>query len=525
MPQQATDTMDTYLVQLRQLAESWDFRTLKNSLIRDRLVIGTTDASTRDRLLRERPVPDLARCAESLRASELSRAHKREMEGRPDSHGATSVEFVKNNVRKPQGKGKWTPSFQKSAKKGGKCGYCGYSSHNCSECPARSAKCNSCGKMGHYAVVCGSKGGTKGKIREIAQEGQGSGEEFLGTLTTDKKNYRQTVVRVNKQKCKFKLDTGAEVTVLAQDEPALQKMTLEKTTKRLTGPGGTGLSVLGKVDSLLEVGDRRHHRSVDVVEGQRSSLLSKKAFEELQLVKVSREVYQVMDGCPDFRKEFPGLFTGLGKLKDHTYSITLRKETQPVYLYTARKVPHPLQKRVKEELDRMVEQSVISAVREPTEWCSGKVPVIKPNGKVRVCVDLTALNRDVAREVHQMKTVDDNLAKLQGSTIYSKLDANSGFWQIPLDEKSRLLTTFITPQGRYCFNRLPFGISSAPEVFQRMISKILVGLEDQGVIVHMDDVLIQRSDEVEHDTRVRKVLKWLQEAGVTLNEKCEFSKK
>ena len=103
---------------------------LKNSLIRDRLVIGTTDASTRDRLLRERPVPDLARCAES-RASELSRAHKREMEGRPDSHGATSVEFVKNNVRKPQSKGKWTPSFQKSSK----CGYCGYSSHNRSECP------------------------------------------------------------------------------------------------------------------------------------------------------------------------------------------------------------------------------------------------------------------------------------------------------------------------------------------------------------------------------------------------------
>ena len=135
------------------------------------------------------------------------------------------------------------------------------------------------------------------------------------------------------------------MTILAQDEPALKKMTLEKTTKRLTGPGGTGLSVLGKVDSLLEVGDRRHHEAVYVVEGQRSSLLSKRAYEELQLVKVSREDYQVTDGRPDFRKEFPGLFTGLGKLKDHTYSITLRKETQPICLYTARKVPHPLQKR------------------------------------------------------------------------------------------------------------------------------------------------------------------------------------
>ena len=124
-----------------------------------------------------------------------------------------------------------------------------------------------------------------------------------------------------------------------------------------------------------------------------------------------------------------------------------------------------------------------------------------------------------------MKTVDDNLAKLQGSTIYSKLDAKSGFWQIPLDEKSRLLTTFITPQGRYCFNRLPFGISSAPEVFQRIISKILVGLEGQGVIVHMDDILIHGRNKEEHDARVRKVLSRLQEAGVTLKDKCEFSKK
>ena len=156
--------MDCYLVRLRQLAESLEFGTLKNSLIRDRLVIRTTDASTRDWLLRERPVPDLARCAESLRMSEMSRTHKQEMEGKPDSHGATSVEFVKRNVRKPQGMDKWTPSFQRSAKKGAKCEYCGYSFHNRSECQAHSAKCNSCGKIGHYAVMCGSKSGTKGLI-------------------------------------------------------------------------------------------------------------------------------------------------------------------------------------------------------------------------------------------------------------------------------------------------------------------------------------------------------------------------
>ena len=121
-----------------------------------------------------------------------------------------------------------------------------------------------------------------------------------------------------------------------------------------------------------------------------------------------------------------------------------------------------------------------------------------------------------------MSSVDESLAKLGRSTIFSKLDAKSGFWQIPLDAESTLLTTFIAPSGRYCFNRLPFGISSAPEIFQRSMSQILVDLN--GVICHMDDILIHGATQLEHDARVRAVLQRLHNAGLTLNEKCEFSK-
>ena len=104
-----------------------------------------------------------------------------------------------------------------------------------------------------------------------------------------------------------------------------------------------------------------------------------------------------------------------------------------------------------------------------------------------------------------------------------KLDANSGFWQIPLSEESRLLTTFITPFGRYAFNKLPFGISSAPEIFQRRMNRIVEGLE--GVVCQMDDMLVFGKDEGEHRERLAKVLKRLESAHVTLNpSKCEFNK-
>ena len=136
----------------------------------------------------------------------------------------------------------------------------------------------------------------------------------------------------------------------------------------------------------------------------------------------------------------------------------------------------------------MESMGVISKVEVPTPWCAGMVVVPKRSGEVRICVDLKFLNESVLREVHPLPKVETTLSQLSGATVFSKIDANSGFWQIPLDTESRLLTTFLTPFGRYCFNKLPFGISSAPEHFQRCITKILVGIP--GVICHIDDVLI-----------------------------------
>ena len=142
-------------------------------------------------------------------------------------------------------------------------------------------------------------------------------------------------------------------------------------------------------------------------------------------------------------------------------------------------------------------------------------------GSEEECVDLKPLNESVLREVHPLPKVDETLAQLTGARVFSKLDANSGFWQIPLAKPSRLLTTFITPTGRYCFNKLPFGISSAPEHFQKRMSAILSGLN--GVVCQMDDVLVFGKDKSEHDARLTAVLKFIESAGVTLNpEKCDF---
>ena len=119
--------------------------------------------------------------------------------------------------------------------------------------------------------------------------------------------------------------------------------------------------------------------------------------------------------------------------------------------------------------------------------------------------------------------VDHISAQLTGATVFTKLDTNTGLWQIKFSEESALYTTFITPFGRFCFKRLPLGITSAPEFFQKKMSMVLADLE--GLVCMIDDVVIYGCNQEDHDQWLRVVLDRLHKAGVTLNiDKYELSK-
>ena len=137
-------------------------------------------------------------------------------------------------------------------------------------------------------------------------------------------------------------------------------------------------------------------------------------------------------------------------------------------------------------------------------------------------MDLKPLKESILQEVYPIPDMNHTIAHLAGVQQFSKLDANSadfGFWQIPLAAESRALTTFLTPFGSYCFNKLPLGISSVPEED----GQILEGLKE--VLHHMYDVLVFSTNSEEHDRCLVAVLKWLEAVGVTLNaNKCAFNK-
>ena len=132
-------------------------------------------------------------------------------------------------------------------------------------------------------------------------------------------------------------------------------------------------------------------------------------------------------------------------------------------------------------------------------------------------LSLHCLHKAVKGEHYPMKTVEDVLTRLPEAKIFSTLDATSGFWQIPLDEESSFLTCFNTPFGRYRFKRLPFGIKSAPEVYQRVMEELFGDIEGCEVIA--DDLMVWGRNVDEHDQRLRKVLDRAREVQLKMNKK------
>lgn len=104
---------------------------------------------------------------------------------------------------------------------------------------------------------------------------------------------------------------------------------------------------------------------------------------------------------------------------------------------------------LKETLDDMVQQGIITPVTKPTPWISSIVVVPKKNGTLRICLDPKDLNKAILREHYPLPTIEDIATRLHGAKLFTILDVSKGFWHIKLDESSSYLTTFHTPFGRY----------------------------------------------------------------------------
>ena len=517
--QKDSETFDQFVTRLKQQAKCCEFDTLKNSLIADRIVIGVRDESLRERLLRRSDL-NLDKAIEMGRAAEIVLKQSAELRSSEPAAEKSTIDRVTRS--RPTG-----PTDQdRGATRPSPCKRCGYR-HGDRACPAQGKRCRKCDKMNHFAACCKQAQRATPKTVHLMEEGPDTSDMEADDLQFDSiqidscdmesGDWMQTL-RMDGKKVTFKLDTGAQANIVRLND-IKRKTFLKRTNAVLKDYNDRIIPVLGTCILDITWKGRAHRLKFFVIEERnRQPILGRAACECLGLIQRVHSVHSINEAEQIF-KDYKELFHGLGCLPGkHSIDID---EAVPPTATACRKVPFALREPLKQELKRMEKLGVISRVDRPTPWVSAIVIVKKKSGKLRVCIDPRPLNKAIRRQHFQMPTREEMIAQLAGAKYFSKLDAAQGFWQLELDEPSSYLCTFITPFGRYRYRRLPFGISSAPEVYHKTVSQIFDGMV--GVSTFADDIIVWGRTREEHEKNLRAVLDRIKAKNLKLNkDKCEL---
>ena len=325
----------------------------------------------------------------------------------------------------------------------------------------------------------------------------------------------------------FLIDSGAACNVMDESTWEWLKSkridaSMRKSAKTLYACGSTNpLPTLGTFTANVFVGDTDKSCVADfiVIDVKGHNLLGRDTARDLGLLHIGPLVVNSVDS--DIYDSYPNLFKGVGTLNGYELRLHVNTSVQPI-AQSVRRVPFQLREKVDKKLDELLAADIIEEVPQgPTSWISPLVIIPKPDGDIRVCVDMRRANEAIVRERHPIPSVEELLHRLNGSTMFSKLDLKWGFHQITLDKESRNITAFVTHRGLYRYKRLMFGLSSAPEKYQKVISDVLKSCD--GVANIADDIIVFGTNASEHNIRLHAVLNKLQESGLTLNrDKCQF---
>lgn len=519
--QQEGEAVDHYVTRLRSLAANCEFENLKDSLIKDRLVCGIQDLAARERLLREDDL-QLAKAIKICQSAELVKTQAAEIQGGSTD---TSVHAVKSKFAQktaPQKKKSYSNKNEPTEEKHD-CRRCGYR-HASMKCPAYGQICNKCGGKNHFQKCCKSqaKNSHVYAVAEDDEENPCQDVFFLDSVLVDSVagDWIQAVT-INGNVIPMKLDTGAQVNILSEADFKTLKNPpkLHKVKERLRAYGDNDIPVMGGCRLKITAKGNTHNQYFYIVNGSSQPILGRSSCENMNLVRRVDDNQIRTTSDTALLHEFRHVFEGLGELPGE-HNIVLDENISPV-VHPSRKIPFILHDQLKKQLDKMEELKVITKVSEPTDWVNSLVIAKKSNGQLRICLDPRDLNRAIKRQHYKMPTREEIMAKFSGAKYFSKLDASNGFWQLKLTDASSYLCTFNTPFGLYRYLRLPFGISSAPEVYHKTVHEMFEIIPN--VFTSMDDIIVWGETKEEHDRSLHQVFEVAAKNNLKLNrEKCQL---
>ena len=356
---------------------------------------------------------------------------------------------------------------------------------------------------------------------------------------------------------RLKVDTGASGNTLPirtyrqmfGDMPTRKWLTPEPHTK-LTAYSGDTIPCLGSI----EIGIRKKaepeylFQKFYVVDVQGPAILGLPSCKKLNIVDIRVDCHTISDTKPmnnqpdltrlqkakpkvetippdgtilksvdELRSWFPDVFDGIGCFAGEE-ELHVQEGANP-FIDPPRKCPIHIRDKIKAGLDNMEEFKIIRPVTKPTEWCSSLTYAVKKDGSLRLCLDPQKLNKALVKRPHKIPTIEEITPMFAKAKFFTKLDAKSGYWGVKLAPASQELTTFRTPFGRYCFLRLPFGLSISQDAFQEHMDRITN--QCKGCTGISDDIVIFGKSEAEHDQNLIEFLKVARKEGLMLNSsKC-----
>ncbi|XP_058816278.1 uncharacterized protein K02A2.6-like [Topomyia yanbarensis] len=539
LKQDCDESFNQFILRLRAQAARCEFLEREEKELLQQVTMGARDERVRDKGLEDvMGLDDLINYAINREV-----LLKQKAKNKPFNESSSSiVGALREKKPSPTSYGKQAPNRigvrrqHETYHRSVECNRCGSRRHRSeADCYARKARCNTCGKIGHFSRKC--KSGSNIQIRNARysrnrtpmetntlQNSPTWKEELpnrpklddIAEVKVHVPNDGTITCKIDTLPVVFLIDSGAAINTVTEsiwneliDSKAIIHKKKFQCDRQFTAyASNRPLRVMALFEGWISVSDDKpkNYAEFFVIEGASKSLLSKATAEELKVLKVGLEVQNVEVSQP-FPK-FPNMQVKLSIDK----TITPRKLA---YL----RVPEPMKEKVDKKIVEMLSNDIIERAVGPPDWISPMVVVPKGRDDIRLCINMKFPNEAIQREHYPLPVIETFLNKLRGATWFSKLDITSAFHHIELHPDSRGITTFMTDRGLMRFKRLMFGINCAPEIFQRIMTEMLAGID--GVIVYLDDIVVAGQTREDHDLRLKQVLSVLKENNAKLNtSKC-----
>ena len=429
--------------------------------------------------------------------------------------------------------------------------------HASHRCKFKLATCYKCGKQGHIAKACFAKSSSVAKssqsrqYRNQKQHYVNSHQDYLTqpmnhstcenaqidlqpdfNLFSVKSISHAPInvqVNINGKSISFQLDTGASLTVITKkdfDAVTGGSVSLQPCHKCLTTYTGDNVPVIGECMVHVSYNGQSVKLPLLVVEGNGPPLLGRNWLVDLKLdwgsifsVNKARESSFSFASIDKVVSENECVFGSSGLLNDRTVKISI-KDTNPRYC-KARVPPYAMRDKIENELSRLESNGIIKKV-DYSDWATPIVPVLKKDGSIRICGDYkTTLNKQIELNRYPIPNIEEISLNLAGGDKFTELDFSHAYTQLELHPDSKVYTTINTHKGLYQYERLCFGISSSPGIFQAVMDSIFKDIPN--VCVYFDNVYITGKNDTEHLKTLDKVLKIVGEKGLKINkDKCQF---